>query len=102
MAMHASLTSSERVALEVGEPDARVLISASGAESTPNNALQIVPVDLPSSSYNAASHDLGLPSFFSNLQVTQLFRFVVPPCKSSSLYSFVFNNKLWLTECPLS
>jgi hypothetical protein len=70
MAMHASLTSSERVALEVGEPDAKILISASGAESALDDALQIVPVDLPSSSYNAASHDLALPSFFSNLQVT--------------------------------
>jgi hypothetical protein len=70
IAMHTSLASSEGVALEVGEPDARILISASGAESTPNDALQIVPVDLPSSSYNTASHDLGLPSFFSNLQVT--------------------------------
>jgi hypothetical protein len=67
IAMHASSTSSERVALEVGVPDARILISASGAKSTPDDALQIVPVDLPSSSYNAASHDLGLPSFFSNL-----------------------------------
>jgi hypothetical protein len=102
MAMHTSLTSSKQVALEVGEPDARILISDSGAESTPDDALQIVSVDLPSSSYNVASHDLGLPSFFSNLQVTQLFRSVVPPGKSSSLYSFVFNNRLWLTECPLS
>jgi hypothetical protein len=68
--MHTSLASSEGVALEVGEPDARILISASGAESTLDDALQIVPVDLPSSSYNTASHDLGLPSFFSNLQVT--------------------------------
>jgi hypothetical protein len=64
MAMHTSLTSSKQVALEVGEPDARILISASGAESTPDDALQIVLVDLPSSSYNAASHDLGLPLFF--------------------------------------
>jgi hypothetical protein len=102
MAMHTSLTSSKQVALEVGEPDARILISASGAESTPDDALQIVSVDLPSLSYNAASHDLGLPSFFSNLQVTRLFRSVAPPGKSSSLYSFVFNNRLWLTECPLS
>jgi hypothetical protein len=70
IAMHTSLASSEGVALEVGEPDARILISASGAESTPDDALQIVPVDLPSSSYNTTSHDLGLPSFFSNLQVT--------------------------------
>jgi hypothetical protein len=102
MVMHASLTSSKRVALDVGEPDARILISTSGAESTPHNVLQIVPVDLPSSSYDAASPDLGLPSFFSNLQVTQLFRFVVPPGKLSSLYSFVFDHRLWLTECPLS
>jgi hypothetical protein len=64
MAMHASLTSSKRVALEVGEPDARIMISAGGAESTPDNVLQIVPVDLPSSSYDATSPDLGLPSFF--------------------------------------
>jgi hypothetical protein len=64
MAMHTSLTSSKQVALEVGEPDARILISASGAESTRDDALQIVLVDLPSSSYNAASHDLGLPLFF--------------------------------------
>jgi hypothetical protein len=67
IATHTSLASSEGVTLEVGEPDARVLISASGAESTPDNTLQIVPVDLPSSSYNTASCDLGLPSFFSNL-----------------------------------
>jgi hypothetical protein len=102
MAMHTPLTSSKQVALEVGEPDARIMISASGTESTPDDAFQIVPVDLPSSSYNATSHDLGLPSFFSNLQVTQLFCSVVPPGKSSSLHSFVFNNRLWLTECPLS
>jgi hypothetical protein len=67
MAMHTSFASSKQVALEVGEQDARILISASGVESTPDDALQIVPVDLPSSSYNATSHDLGLPSFFSNL-----------------------------------
>jgi hypothetical protein len=64
MAMHASLTLSKRVALEVGEPDARILISTGGAESTPDNVLQIILVDLPSSSYDAASPDLGLPSFF--------------------------------------
>jgi hypothetical protein len=67
--MHTSLASSEGVSLEVGAPDARILISASGVESTPDDALQIVLVDLPLSSYNTTSHDLGLPSFFSNLQV---------------------------------
>jgi hypothetical protein len=67
MATHDSLTSNERVALEVGEPDARILISAGGVESTPDNVLQIVLADIPSSSYDTASPDLGLPSFFSNL-----------------------------------
>jgi hypothetical protein len=75
IAMHTSLASSEGVALEIDAPDDRILISASGAESTPDDALQIVPVDIPSSSYNLVSHDLGLPSFFSNLQVTWLFLF---------------------------
>jgi hypothetical protein len=102
MAMHASFTSSKQVALEVSEPDARILISAGGAESTPDNVVQIVPVDLPSSSYDAAPPDLGLPSFFSNLQVTQLLCSIVPPGKLSSLYSFVFDHRLWLTECLLS
>jgi hypothetical protein len=64
--MHTSLASSEGVALKVGAPDDRILIFAGGAESTPADALQIVPVDLPSSNYNTTSHDLGLPSFFSN------------------------------------
>jgi hypothetical protein len=39
IAMHTSLASSEGIALEVSEPDVRILISASGAESTPNNTL---------------------------------------------------------------
>jgi hypothetical protein len=67
--MHTSLASSEGVALEVGASDARILISVGGAESSPDDALQIVLVDLPSLSYNTTSRDLGLPSFFSNLQV---------------------------------
>jgi hypothetical protein len=77
--MHTSSTSSEGVALEVGVPDDKILISAGGAESTPDNAFQIVLVDLPSSSHNTTSPDLGLPSFFSNIQVNQLFSF----CRSS-------------------
>jgi hypothetical protein len=37
--MHTSLTLGKGVALEASEPDARILISASGAESTPDDAL---------------------------------------------------------------
>jgi hypothetical protein len=62
--------SNEGVALEVGVLDARILMPASEVESIPGDALQIVPVDIPSSSHQLASHDLGFPSFFSNLQVT--------------------------------
>jgi hypothetical protein len=69
IAVHASLASSEGVALEVGAPDAGITIFASGAESIPDDALQIVPADIPSSSYYPASHDLGFSSLFSNLQV---------------------------------
>jgi hypothetical protein len=63
----------EEVALETGAPDARVLMSAGDVELIPDDVLQIAPVDIPSSSHHLASHDLGLPSFFSNLQVIWLF-----------------------------
>jgi hypothetical protein len=65
--------SNEEVALETGAPDARVLIPAGDVELIPDDALQIASVDIPSSSHQLASHDLGLPSFFSNLQVIWLF-----------------------------
>jgi hypothetical protein len=74
-AMHASTALNKQVALEVGELDARSLLSASGAELTPGNVLQIVPADLPPSSHDIALHVLGLPSFLSNLQVSQLLAF---------------------------
>jgi hypothetical protein len=65
----------EEVALEIGAPDARVLMPAGDVELIPGDALQIAPVDIPSSSHHLASHDLGIPSFFSNLQVIWLFLF---------------------------
>jgi hypothetical protein len=73
--MHASTALNKQVALEVGELDARSLLSASGAELTPDNVLQIVPADLPLSSHDIATPALGLPSFLSNLQVSQLLAF---------------------------
>jgi hypothetical protein len=72
LAAHAS---SEGVALEVGAPDAGVLMPVSGVELIPGDVLQIAPVDIPSSSHHLASRDLGFPSFFSNLQVIWLFLF---------------------------
>jgi hypothetical protein len=46
---------------------------AGDVELIPGDVLQIAPVDIPSSSHHLASHDLGFPSFFSNLQVIWLF-----------------------------
>jgi hypothetical protein len=50
-ATRASAALTGQVALEVGEPDARSTLSAGGAEVTPDSVLEIVPLDLPSSSH---------------------------------------------------
>jgi hypothetical protein len=69
----ASKTLTGQVALEVGEPDARSLLSAGGVEVTSGGALQIVPTDLPSSSHAPVPPALSLPQFLSNLQVSWSF-----------------------------
>jgi hypothetical protein len=69
-AARASTALTGQVALEVGESDARSLLSAGGAEVTPDSALEIVLVDLPSSSHAPAPPALGIPLFLSNLQVS--------------------------------
>ncbi|XP_020395434.1 opioid growth factor receptor-like [Zea mays] len=66
--MAATRASNQEVALETDTPNARVLIPAGDVELIPNDALQIASADIPSSSHQLVSHDLGLPSFFSNLQ----------------------------------
>jgi hypothetical protein len=71
--MAAARASGQEVALEAGAPDDRVLIFADDTELVPTDALQIAPVGDPSSSYQLTSHDLGVPSFFSNLQVIWFF-----------------------------
>jgi hypothetical protein len=68
--VHASTVLDGQVALEVGELDARSLMSAGRAKITPDDALQIVPADLPSSRHDTAPPTLGLPLFLSNLQVS--------------------------------
>jgi hypothetical protein len=67
--MAAARASGQGVALEAGAPDDRVLISADDTDLVPTDALRVVPVGDPSSSHQLTSHDLGVPSFFSNLQV---------------------------------
>jgi hypothetical protein len=70
-AVRASAVLTGRVALEVGELDARSLLSAGGAEVTPDSALQIIPANLPSSSHASVPPALGLPLFLFNLQVSR-------------------------------
>jgi hypothetical protein len=71
--MAAARASGQEVALEAGALDDRVLISAGDAELVLTDALQIASVGNPSSSHQLNSHDLGVPSFFSNLQVIWFF-----------------------------
>jgi hypothetical protein len=58
------------VTLEASAPDDRVLTPADDTDPVPTDALRVVLVGDPSSSHQLTSHDLGVPSFFSNLQVT--------------------------------
>jgi hypothetical protein len=62
--MVAARASDQEVALEVGAPDDRILISADDTELVPTDALRIASVGNPSSSHQLNSHDLGVPSFF--------------------------------------
>jgi hypothetical protein len=79
--MAAAHVSGQEVALEASAPDDRVLLSADDTDLIPTDALQVVPVGDPSSSHQLTSHDLGVPSFFSNLQVTWfLLIWLYPRC----------------------
>jgi hypothetical protein len=68
--MAAAQASGQEVALEASTPDDRVLTSADDTDLVPTDALRVVPIGDPSSSHQLTSHDLGVPLFFSNLQVT--------------------------------
>jgi hypothetical protein len=57
------------IALEASVPDDQVLGSADGTELVPVGSLQAAPEGDPAPSRQLISHDFGIPSFFSNLQV---------------------------------
>jgi hypothetical protein len=57
------------VALEASVPDDQVLGSANDTELVPAGLLQAAPDGDPVPSHQLISHDFGIPSFFSNLQV---------------------------------
>jgi hypothetical protein len=60
---------SQGVALEASVPDDKVLSSTDDTELVPADSLQVAPGGDPSPSHQLISHDLGVPSFFSNLHV---------------------------------
>jgi hypothetical protein len=62
--------SCQEVTLEASVPDDKVLTYAGDIDLVPNDALRVVPSGDPSAGRQLISHDLGVPSFFSNLQVT--------------------------------
>ena len=79
--MAAAQASGQEVALEASAPDDRVLTSADDTDLVPTDALRVVPVGDPPSSHQLTFHDLGVPSFFSNLQVTWfLLIWLYPRC----------------------
>jgi hypothetical protein len=55
------------IALEASTPVDRVLTYADGTELVAADSLRVVPVSDPSPSHQLTSHNLGVPSFFSNL-----------------------------------
>jgi hypothetical protein len=71
--MVAAQASGQEVALEADAPHNRVLISTVDTDLVPTDALRVAPGVDSSSSRQLISHDLGVPSFFSNLQVIWFF-----------------------------
>jgi hypothetical protein len=61
--------SGQGVALEANVPDDQALGSADDTELVPTGSLQVAPDGDSMPSHQLVSHDLGVPSFFSNLQV---------------------------------
>jgi hypothetical protein len=57
------------IALEASIPDDQVLGSTDDTELVPAGSLQAAPNGDPAPSHQLISHDFGIPSFFSNLQV---------------------------------
>jgi hypothetical protein len=57
------------IALEASVPDDQVLGSADDTELVPAGSLQAALDGDPTPSHQLISHDFGIPSFFSNLQV---------------------------------
>jgi hypothetical protein len=88
------------VTLEVGDPDARNLLSAVGAEVSPSDALNIVPINAPSIGSASMLPALGLPLFLSNLQVSRPLFLIIHADKRVLLLTFEIAKCLRLCICP--
>jgi hypothetical protein len=71
--MAAAQASGQEVALEADAPNDKVLISVVDTDLIATDALRVASGVDPSLSHQLISYDLGVPSFFSNLQVTRFF-----------------------------
>jgi hypothetical protein len=85
---HISAALAGLVTLEASDSDVRSLPPADEAEVSPSRALNIVPVDIPSSSSAPFLPALGLPLFLSNFQVSQLSLLTVHASKLAFLLIF--------------
>jgi hypothetical protein len=85
---HLSVSLAGLVTLEASDPDAMSLPPADEAEVSPSHALNIVHVDIPSSSSAPILLALGLSLFLSNLHVSQLSLLTVHASKLAFLLIF--------------
>jgi hypothetical protein len=88
------------VTLEDSDSYDRNPLPADGAEASPSCALNIVPVDAPSTSNALMLPALGLPLFLSNLQVSRLLLLTVHVNKLVLLLIFEIAECLRFCACP--
>jgi hypothetical protein len=78
------------VTLEASDLDAGNFSPAVGAEVSPSDALNIVPVSAPSTDSASMPPALGFPLFISNLQVSRSLPFIFYVDKRVLLLTFEF------------
>jgi hypothetical protein len=88
------------VTLEASDPDARNPLPTDGAEVSPSQTFNIIPVDAPSMSSTSMLLALGLPLFLSNLQVSRLLLLTIHVSKWVLLLIFGIAECLRFCVCP--
>jgi hypothetical protein len=88
------------VILEASDPDAGNPPPAVGDEISPSDALNIVPVNAPSTDSASMLPALGLPLFLSNLQMSRPLLLIIYVDKWVLLLTFEIAECLQLCICP--